>query len=93
MVREASHVTDGAECLRKKEDALNEVIECPRCAYCAAYLPAGFTSTERLYCTHSGRDVDDADGCTFGAAGAPMRGSNAPQVDIGSDAAVRGCYG
>ena len=31
---------------------MNETIGCPRCTYCAAYLPAGSTSAESLYCTY-----------------------------------------
>ena len=42
----------GAERRLKKEATLNETIGCPRCTYCAAYLPAGSTSAESLYCTY-----------------------------------------
>lgn len=82
----------GAERRLKKEATLNETIGCPRCTYCAAYLPAGSTSADSLYCTYLRMHVEKDDGCRFGAAGTPMRGSNAPQVDTGIDATARGYY-
>ncbi len=58
------------------------VTRCRACALCAAWLPAGFTSTERLSCTRTGDEVSPGDGCTFGERGEPSRGAEPFDVDL-----------
>lgn len=58
------------------------VVRCRACSLCAAWLPAGFTASERMRCTRTGDDVGPGDGCTLGEAGAPSRGAEAYDVDL-----------
>lgn len=69
---------------------MKKVVRCPRCALCAAELPIGFTSVERLYCTERCRYVDADDGCTLGSQGTPMTGTSAAPVILGGHEAVHG---
>lgn len=58
------------------------VTRCRACAPCAAWLPAGLASTERLRCTRPGDDVSPGDGCTLGERGEPARGAEPFDVDL-----------
>lgn len=58
------------------------VTRCRSCALCAAWLPAGFASVERLSCTRTGDEVSPGDGCTLGERGEPARGAAPFDVDL-----------
>lgn len=58
------------------------VVRCRACSLCAAWLPAGFTSVERLSCTRTGDEVSPGDGCTLGERGDPARGAAPFDVDL-----------
>ena len=69
---------------------MKRIVRCARCSFAASRLPAGFTSVPVLHCTAIGRDVEQDDGCTFGAKGEPSTATDAPEVDISARAAVDG---
>lgn len=62
-------------------------MKCRNCSRCALYLPAGFTSRERTYCTERGEFRKK---CKHGKKGRPMRGQLDIYVTIAGEAAVRG---
>ena len=69
---------------------MKKIVRCAGCASCAVVLPCGFTSVERHHCTVLQRDVRPDDGCTFGARGQPMSGTQVYDIDVRGDAAAWG---
>lgn len=69
---------------------MRRVLRCRRCSVALKVLPAGFNTSETLYCPDRGTWVDDDDGCTFGANGEPERATVGQMVSVESSAAVYG---
>lgn len=71
---------------------MKELTRCSQCSNAAVRPPFGFAGGEcTYYCTDQRMPVDPDDGCTFGVPGKPRHARCSCDVDIGGDAAVRGC--
>lgn len=62
-------------------------MKCRKCKRCAVYLPPGFMSEERHWCTKRG---EWREGCGKGRRGRPMRGTVALQVEVYGLSATNG---
>lgn len=70
--------------------AFKDVVRCAECSNAARKIGFGFTGPPALFCTERSGTVDDEGGCTFGAPGSPRYAADRFDIELGSDAAVKG---